>query len=91
MLPHMVAFLLMGKTPPACEGIRIYIAKKLLRIANVLHIAALTQPPVKQYYSFYTSISISRHIESSQKMICHVKKEVKSTVLQVEQEFSSAK
>lgn len=75
MLPYTGDFLLVGNLPPTCEGTRIDTTEGLLGIDNRLQVAALTQPPTKQYYGFYTSVTISRHAVSSQKMIQHVKKE----------------
>lgn len=68
MLPHTGDFLLVGNLPPTCEGIRTDIAEELLGIDNILHVAALTQPPT-------SGITMSRHALSSQKIIWHVKKE----------------
>lgn len=48
MLPHMVTFLLMGKIPLIPEGIGIYIAEKLLGIANVLCTLLLQLNPPPQ-------------------------------------------
>lgn len=75
----MVVFLLLGKLPPTCEGIRIYTAEKLLDIANVLHIAALLQLPVMQYFSSYMSTLISKHIVSSQKIVCQKRSQDRHT------------
>lgn len=69
-------FLTSGKLPPTYEGIKIFRADKLLGIANILHIAAISQ-----CYIFYILGPISRHAVSSERMIWQVRKEVKINCL----------
>lgn len=67
MLPHTGDFLLVGNLPPTCEGIRTDIAEELLGIDNILHVAALTQPPTKQYNNVKTCSVFSEDYMACQK------------------------
>lgn len=57
MLPHMVAFLLMGKIPPTCEGIRIIHSWEVIRHCQCITQCCSNSTPSKEVlYLLYLNI-----------------------------------
>lgn len=84
MIPHTGDFLLVGNLPPTSEGKRIHRAEGLLGVDNILHFAALTQPPVVLWFLHFNNNLRTCCVFSEDDMACQKRR---STLLKWSKNF----